>query len=216
MFKGILGKTNREGRREGGREGGRGRDCSVVDNWKAGRLRLQFTQGWNKLPTPHPPTPQPFIQITWELLHRCHWLKINFLIKLLQEQIISQSWPAVVSPPLSPLEVSVTLTCAHTREWRCHGLLRWVGGEFAACFMVMSAEWLHGAKLRLFFFLFQTKSPSSPLLLSLGFFISTFPCISTWDGMNLFTHICISLLQKSVLTPVYCSVRVSWLFKRNS
>lgn len=61
----------------------------------------------------------------------------------------------------TPLEVSMTLECARMREWICHGLLGWVGGEFAACVMSMSAERLHGAKLRLSF------SPLSQFFFSL-------------------------------------------------
>lgn len=116
ISKGSLGESER-------RRGGAGkRERGLVHHWIIGKQR-----GWD-CSTQGVETscsPRPFIHTTWDVLDQCHWLEINFLIKLLQEQIISHSYPAEMSPVfwLTPQEVSVTLMWA---EWRCHVLLGWM------------------------------------------------------------------------------------------
>lgn len=84
----------------------------------------------------------------------------------------------------------MTLKCMHMRVGVCGRLLRWIGGEFAACFMSMSGEGLRGTKLSL--------SSPKPISFSLFFFSSR--------------SLSLCVLPLGWIKPVY-DIYISWLEK---
>lgn len=153
----------------------------------------------------------PFIHITWDVLDHWHWLKINFLIKLLHEQMISHSCPADAGPVfwLTPLEVSVTLMWAHRgvkMSWRA-----WMGSRgsllHAPC-STMAPRWKASSvsclqQHHFLYFVFTCSVPLSVL------------SSASQPGMSL-TCLCnLHKLASEICLPVCCSVRMGWLFKRN-
>lgn len=143
-------------------------------------------------------------------------------MKLLQEQIISHSWPLAVTIPVflvTPLEVSVTLTCAH--EGGKMSCTLWMGRRGSLQHALWSCLQNDCMVQSFGCFLLQAKSFSLPpsLPLSSCFVSLSFPLPFAFQPGMCSTCLCnLHKLASEIcaFTRVYCSVRVSWLFRGNS